>query len=140
MVHMTLADTFEFQAARSMKQTHQLKFSNVDDVVIVWMPEDLFELLSIVQTGEELTKYIDHSKPKKLVISFDHVRSFGSQAVGDLIKVTKRVRAYGGDVKLCSMSTRIREVFDICRLIGPVFELYQSTSEAVEAFGNKPKK
>ena len=106
MVHMTLADTFEFQAARSMKQTHQLKFSNVDDVVIVWMPEDLFELLSIVQTGEELTKYIDHSKPKKLVISFDHVRSFGSQAVGDLIKVTKRVRAYGGDVKLCSMSTR----------------------------------
>ncbi len=134
MIHLSTRDVNAEVTSQSRKPEYRLRFSNVEDVVIVWLPQDLFELLSIVQTGEEMFRYVSHSKPMKLVISFDHVRSCGSQAVGDLIKLAKKVRAYGGELKLCSMSSRIQEVFDICRLIGPIFELYQSTGEAVESF------
>jgi anti-sigma B factor antagonist len=79
-------------------------------------------------------EFLDGEQPKKLVVSFDEVRIFGSEAVGVLIRVAKRVRSDGGDVKLCSMSSRIREIFDICRLVPAVFEVYHSAGEAIDAF------
>lgn len=134
MIHLPTTPATELESTVRLKPKHRLRFSKIEDAVVIWLPEDLFELLAIVESGEEMERFVEHSKPKKLVISFDHVRSCGSQAVGDLVKLAKKVRSYGGELKLCSMSTRVREVFDLCRLIGPIFNVYSSAGEAVESF------
>ncbi len=134
MIHLPTTPATELESTTRLKAKHLLRFSKIEDAVVIWLPEDLFELLAIVESGEEMERFVEHSQPKKLVISFDNVRSCGSQAVGDLVKLAKKVRSYGGELKLCSMSTRVREVFDLCRLIGPIFDVYSSAGEAVESF------
>jgi anti-anti-sigma factor len=134
MIHLPTTPATELESTTRLKAKHRLRFSKIEDAVVIWLPEDLFELLAIVESGEEMERFVEHSQPKKLVISFDNVRSCGSQAVGDLVKLAKKVRSYGGELKLCSMSTRVREVFDLCRLIGPIFDVYSSAGEAVESF------
>lgn len=134
MIHLPNLHATEAEPNTRLKPKHRLRFSNIEDAVVIWLPEDLFELLAIVESGEEMERFVEHSQPKKLVISFDHVCTCGSQAIGDLVKLAKKVRGYGGELKLCSMSNRVREVFDMCRLIGPIFDVYSSAGEAVKAF------
>lgn len=134
MIHLPNLAAKETEPNTRLKAKHRLRFSTIEDAVVIWLPEDLFELLAIVESGEEMERFVEHSQPKKLVISFDHVCTCGSQAIGDLVKLAKKVRGYGGELKLCSMSNRVREVFDMCRLIGPIFDVYSSAGEAVKAF------
>ncbi|MEC7603674.1 MAG: STAS domain-containing protein [Planctomycetota bacterium] len=134
MIHLPHSHDDGLEPALQRQKKHRLRFSNLNEAVVIWLPEDLYELLAIVEAGEEMSRFVKHSQPRRLVVSFDHVCSCGSQAVGDLVNLAKQVRKYGGEIKLCSMSNRVREVFDLCRLIGPVFDVYSSAGEAVESF------
>ena len=134
MIHLPHSHDDGLEPTLQRQQKHRLRFSNLNEAVVIWLPEDLYELLAIVDAGEEMSRFVEHSQPRRLVVSFDHVCSCGSQAVGDLVNLAKQVRKYGGEIKLCSMSNRVREVFDLCRLIGPVFDVYSSAGEAVESF------
>ena len=67
-------------------------------------------------------------------MDFNKVRRFGSEATGVLIRVVQRLRTQDGDMKLCSMSHNVQEIFTICRLIPGMFELYESEAAALDAF------
>lgn len=107
-------------------------------VSVVHLPDELLSPLAVAQFREEWFAWLDQATPDKVVVDFDLVRAFGSEAVGTLIRVVKRMRSSGGDLKLCSMGDRIREIFDICNLIPTVFEVYQSAGDAVQAFHVRP--
>lgn len=110
------------------------EFTHFDDVVVVYLPPDLFDQLAIVNTDDELLEYVNRHQPLKIVVSFDRVAKCGSEAVGRLVEVNRHVREYGGKVKLCSLNEIVYKVFEICDLIGRVFEVYPTTSDAVRSF------
>jgi anti-sigma B factor antagonist len=103
-------------------------------VSVVHLPDELLSPLDVAQFREEWFVWLDETQPGNVVVDFDLVRAFGSEAVGTLIRVVKRIRSAGGDLKLCSMGDRIREIFDICNLVPTVFEVYPSAGDAVRAF------
>jgi anti-anti-sigma factor len=107
---------------------------HVEGVMIFEPPGELFDRLEIANVSDEWLEAIESEKPQRVVINFDNVRFFSSEAIGVVIRMAKRVRASGGDLKLCNMGKVIREVFDICQLIPTLFEVYDSTADAIASF------
>lgn len=105
-----------------------------DDVTVIHLPPEIIDPLEIATVREQWQGYFKTAKPLKVVVNFDAVRTCGSEAVGKLVHLATTIRGYGGDITLCSMSDRTREIFEICRLIPKVFEVYHSTGEAIDSF------
>ncbi len=117
-----------------METPAKVSFSTRDDVTIIHLPAELIDPLDIAVARDAWRAHVQSHKPRKIVVNFDVVRSCGSEAVGGLVHLGTTVRNYGGEIKLCSMSERVREIFEICRLVPGVFELYNSAGEAIESF------
>jgi anti-anti-sigma factor len=111
-----------------------LKVTREGPVTIVHLPSDTGDRLKTVQMSEELLSLSDQPPPVLLAVTFDEARWFGSEAIGALIRLVTRVRAKDGDVRLCSMSKNVRQIFEICNLLGTVFKVYDSTAEAVDSY------
>lgn len=103
-------------------------------VTIIQLPDRLLDQFEIISAGETWMDAIKSNYPTQVVVSFDNVKCCGSEAIRLLLKLTQRIRQYGGEVKLCSMGCLVREVFDICQLIPNVFELHRSTADAVMSY------
>ncbi len=90
----------------------------------------------INQLSDELIEFVQAEKPTQIVITLSGVSRYSSEAIGGLIRMERRVRALGGRVKLC-MSDAMRELFQVTRLDGTLFDIYPSESEAVASFFEK---
>ena len=112
----------------------QLQFSIVNDVMVVQLPAQSITQMDLTELDEQWLELVSEHKPAHMVVDFNHVSRFSSQAVGTLIRVSQRIRSAGGDIKLCSMSPRTQEIFRICRLVPGSFDLYASVGEALESF------
>jgi anti-anti-sigma factor len=117
-----------------MVTTDKLSFSTQGDVTIIHLPPELIDPLDIATAREQWRAHVLEKKPRQVVVSFDSVRSCASEAVGGIVHLGTTIRNYGGEIKLCSMGERVREIFDICRLVPTVFDVYNSTGEAVESY------
>lgn len=113
---------------------HLNRISYVGKVMVIKPPSEVFDRFEIVTMRDAWLEAIEYQRPTKVVVSFDQVAFFASEAIGVLLQLSKRIRQYGGDVKLCSMGRVVREIFDICQLVPDVFELHASTSDAIDAF------
>ena len=86
--------------------------------------------------SDDLIEYVQQEKPKQVVITLKRVTRYSSEAIGGLIRLERRVRAEGGRVKLC-MNQEVRQLFQVTRLDGTLFDIYESESEAVASFFEK---
>ena len=88
--------------------------------------------------ADDLTEYVKREKPKCIVVSLKRVTRYSSEAIGGLIRMERRVRSEGGRVKLC-MNDELRNLFQVTRLDGTLFEIFASESDAVASFFEKGK-
>ena len=109
-----------------------LQVTTNGDITTLHLPQKVLEEANALEL--ELLDFVIEQKPMKLLISFDQVARCTSELIGPLIRARTRVRRYGGQIKLCSMSRGHREVFQICGLDGTVFQIYDSCREAAESF------
>ena len=56
-----------------------------------------------------------------------------SSGIGTLIGALTTMRTAGGDLKLACMKDRIKNLFVLTRLLGPIFTDYDTVEEAVAA-------
>jgi anti-anti-sigma factor len=117
-----------------MKTRTGLRIRTQDDVTVIHVPPECIDPFDVAKARDQWNTYIKQVQPTKVVVDFDAVRMCSSETVGGLVNLAKTIRGYGGDIKLCSMSVRTREIFDICKMIPTVFELYHSTGEAIDSF------
>jgi anti-anti-sigma factor len=108
--------------------------SYLDGVMIIQPPQELLDRLEIATLSDAWLKAIEEKQPQRVVMSFDQVRHFGSEAIGVVIRISKRIRAYGGDIRLCSMGKLVRQIFEVCQLIPTLFQTYDSTADAISSF------
>jgi anti-anti-sigma factor len=83
--------------------------------------------------SDDLLELVKSRQPKHLVLSLKRVTRYSSEAIGGLIRVVRRVKAYGGQMKLC-MNEDFRDLFKVTHLDGTLFDIYDTESEAVAAF------
>ena len=66
-----------------------------------------------------------------VVVDLEKVSFIDSSGLGALISALKELRSNGGDLVLSSMSTQVRTVFEITRLLR-VFEVFENPESAIQ--------
>jgi anti-sigma B factor antagonist len=70
---------------------------------------------------------------KQIVLNMKHVPWLDTSGMSALVVAKKRAVKQGGDVKLLSISPKVREELDIVRLLD-VFETFENEAGAIESF------
>jgi anti-sigma B factor antagonist len=70
---------------------------------------------------------------KKIVLNLADVNYIDSSGVGELVSTNTTVAKHGGQLKLLSLTKKIREVLAITKLM-TVFQVYDSEPAAVASF------
>ena len=69
----------------------------------------------------------------RVVVNLVDATFLDSSALAALVKVVKRCRMRGGDVRLCGVQPSVRLVFELTRL-DRAFDMFKSEDEAVGSF------
>ncbi len=69
----------------------------------------------------------------RLVLNMSECQSLNSTALGVLIRGHANYRGRGGEVKLCGLGKRIKDLFTMTKLI-MVFDHHETENEAIAAF------
>ena len=69
-------------------------------------------------------------RPQALVIDLQEVAYIDSSGIGMLVEIFRRVRAYGGSLRLCGLGERVLGVFEITKL-DKFFRIYPGQAEAL---------
>lgn len=106
------------------------------DVTVIRLADtDLFDSAVVSELQDLLFELIELEKPTKVVIDFSEVQHCSSAVISQLLHVKHRIVAAGGELKLCGQSDLVRDVFRVLSLDKKVFDIYDTQSAAVEAFG-----
>ena len=69
----------------------------------------------------------------RLVLDLGQVLFLDSTGCGALLSARKRLRGAGGDLKVCSLTSPVRALFDLVRM-NRLIGVYRTRDEAVAAF------
>lgn len=120
-----------------MTDSPNFKITEENDITIV-----LFEAASLGsgrefdQTCKELTDYVDHNKPEKLVVDFESVKFFSSQSLGMLLNIWKKMESYGGRMVISGIKPELSRVFRITNL-DKLFEFEPDRKAAINTLEEK---
>lgn len=91
--------------------------------------------------GEDFRDILDDLKANnrtRVVVDLSQTAFMDSSAIGALISGLTTMRRAGGDMRLAGMDKRVKNVFLMTRLLGPVFEDYPSVEEAATSYEQNP--
>ena len=74
-----------------------------------------------------------NQKPPRLIVNFSKVNHIDSSGLGILVEILKRVKAYGGSLKLTNLSPMIKSMFEIMKL-DKIFNILSDEEGAMAAF------
>ncbi|MBT8400317.1 MAG: STAS domain-containing protein [Rhodothermia bacterium] len=77
---------------------------------------------------------LKESGKTKVVVDLSETEMIDSTGIGMLISALTTMRNAGGDVKIAGLKKRIKNLFLMTRLLGPVFDDYDSVDDALESF------
>ncbi len=98
----------------------------------------LFEVIGRVDSnnanelGAALDKTADDGQ-SNLVLDLGGVEYMSSAGLREMVRVLKRVKRTGGDLRIANPSDRVREVLELAGL-DSIFEIYPTQVEAVGSF------
>jgi len=98
----------------------------------------LFEVIGRVDSnnanelGSALDAAVDDGKTN-LVLDLGSVEYMSSAGLREMVRVLKRVKRTGGDLRIASPSDRVREVLELAGL-DSIFEIYPTQVEAVGSY------
>ncbi len=70
----------------------------------------------------------------RVVIDLSKADFMDSSGIGALIGALTSIKKADGDMKLAGMKDRIKNLFLLTRLLGPVFDDYDTIEEAAQSF------
>jgi anti-sigma B factor antagonist len=83
---------------------------------------------------EETFKAITEAKRFRILVDMKSLEYMSSRGLRALITTLKEARRWNrGDLRLCNMPPRIKEVFDLAGLT-PLFKMYDNPVDAVGSF------
>ncbi len=70
----------------------------------------------------------------RVVVDLSKTDFIDSSGIGALINGAKMMREVDGDIRLSGMHQRIKAVFLMTKLLGPVFELFDNADHAILSY------
>jgi anti-sigma B factor antagonist len=104
---------------------------NNNDVVILYL-EGFLDAHTSVELEKSFEKLID-DKRFKIIVNFEKLSYISSAGLGVFMAYIETIRNNSGDVKLCKMSDKIYNIFDMLGF--PIlFEIYKEEVEPIAKF------
>ena len=82
---------------------------------------------------QQLVSFCETHHPSKLLIDFQGVQRFSSETINALLMTRERVKSDGGTLALCELAPNIREAFQISKLEGRIFPIYDSLDDGLNS-------
>jgi anti-anti-sigma factor len=72
----------------------------------------------------------------QIVLDLSGTELMDSSGIGALIESAQKVRAKGGDIRLAGVEKKMKNLFLMTRLLGEVFQDYETVDEAAQSFSD----
>jgi anti-sigma B factor antagonist len=99
--------------------------------VIVELPENSLDAANAQHFKSSVASLIQPGV--KLIFDMGRTRFVDSSGLGAIVGCLRQVRAAGGELRLCAMTTPVRALFELVRM-HKVFEILNSREEALRSF------
>ena len=109
---------------------------NGDVLVVYFTDSRILDEATIQAIGDDLEQMANRAEDGKLLLNFENVRFMSSAMLGKLVSLNKKCKAEMIDLKLCSISKDIMEVFKLMRL-HKLLDLQTDEDRALSAFAKK---
>ena len=109
----------------------ELILENVGEVTVVKIPGDVLDAGNTREFKNDIAPVLDEHK--RLVFDMSELTFVDSSGCGALLSCLRKVREGKGELKLCKVSTQVRDLFSVIRM-DQVFQILNSRDEAVKAF------
>jgi len=108
----------------------------VGDVVVLGCRGRIVEGDECAMLSHELGRLVPDDPC--IVLDLSGIEFLDSSGIGLLVRLLNRTRAARGDLKLCALPDRVRELLRITKLAA-VFDAHAAESDAIAAFYRKPQ-
>lgn len=102
-----------------------------NDVLVIELREPTLDASNVHEFRDALQVLVRDRT--KVVLDLAGVKFIDSSGLGALISCLRQVNGRKGDLRLCSMSTNVRALFELMRM-HRVFNIHPSREDAVGAF------
>ena len=117
-----------------MENYRQINVNALGNVTVVrFRDKKIRDEQQIQVMGEELFSLVDDEHCKALLLNFEDVEIMSSAALGKLIRLDKKMKKAGGQLKLCGVCPNIYEVFAITKL-NKVYEIHTTERAGLASF------
>jgi anti-sigma B factor antagonist len=103
--------------------------------VIRFLDRQLMDDLAVREAGDQMMSALPSSGPIRVILDFSGVSLISSAMIGRLVVVQRRVDVSGGLMRLCELSTGVRDVLRTTNL-DRVLIATRDRREAREAFAS----
>ncbi|MFZ3212614.1 MAG: STAS domain-containing protein [Terriglobales bacterium] len=76
------------------------------------------------------------SESRQIVLNLADISYIDSSGLGTLVGLYTSARSVGGEIKLASLTSRVKDVLQITKL-GSIFEFYDTAEEAASTFNRR---
>lgn len=76
----------------------------------------------------ELNHVVESVQPQRLVVDFEQTNRCTAGLISTLIVARQKLATHGGQLTLVNMSDQVRQVFQICKLDGTIFDIRENES------------
>jgi anti-sigma B factor antagonist len=104
-----------------------------DISIVELLDNEILDEFTINEIADTLFSLVAENTPAKIVLSFAQVKHLSSMALGTLIRLNKRVDESGGQLKLCSITKNLYEIFIITKL-NKLFDIYDDEQASLASF------
>ncbi|MDA1049728.1 MAG: anti-sigma factor antagonist [Planctomycetota bacterium] len=117
-----------------LELSQHLRVDSVGDVCVVQLlDQELKDTAQIQDILQELTRLLDESTSKKLVLDLSQVEFMASIALGMVISLKQRADAQSGQLRLANLKGRVHEVFSVTNLTR-LLTITKTVQGAVDSF------
>ncbi len=109
-----------------------LKIENKNEIVIIYVKEERLDAHNSGDLKAEMQRLFEEGS-KNILVDLHDVRFIDSSGLGALVSGFKNAISHHGNLKLSTLQTQVKSMFELTRL-HRVFEIYASTSEALDNF------
>jgi len=109
----------------------QIKITDRDDVKLCCIDGEI-DLNTSPQLKKEFEK-VAGAKAKKVLINFSSVTYVDSSGLATIVEIFKKLKSYGGALKLSNLSPKVKNLFEITKL-EKLFDIQDDEEEAIKSF------
>jgi anti-sigma B factor antagonist len=100
--------------------------------IVLLCPQGRLDALMARQLDTDLQQHLRNGQAR-LIVDFKNTRYISSHGLRVLLEAQKQARENGGGLKLCSLSPRLIEIFEMAGF-DRVFEIFETAEQAEQAF------